>query len=87
MLNLSLLMFLYRTSTPHIAKVGQVPGTEHYRNVNRHMVVSSKKAICLRIDESLYFPNARFLEDSIYKSVINNKKIKTNYKKKASTIA
>ena len=73
---LSILMFLYRTSTPHIAKVGQVPGTEHYRNVNRHMVVSSKKAICLRIDESLYFPNARFLEDSIYKSVINNKKIK-----------
>ena len=72
---LSLMMFLYRTSKPHIAKVGQVPGTEHYRNEDRHIVISSNKVICLRIDESLYFPNARFLEDSIYKSVINNKKI------------
>ena len=73
---LSLLMFLYRTSKPHIAKVGQVPGTEHYRNEDRHIVISSNKVICLRIDESLYFPNARFLEDSIYKSVINNKNAK-----------
>ena len=73
---LSLLMFLYRTSRPHIAKVGQVPGTEHYRNEDRHIVISSNKVICLRIDESLYFPNARFLEDSIYKFVINNKNVK-----------
>ena len=73
---LSLLMFLYRTSKPHIAKVGQVPGTEHYRNEDRHIVISSNKVICLRIDESLYFPNARFLEDSIYKFVINNKNAK-----------
>ena len=73
---LSLIMFLYRTSRPHIAKVGQVPGTEHYRNEDRHIVISSNKVICLRIDESLYFPNARFLEDTIYKFIINNKKAK-----------
>ena len=73
---LSLLMFLYRTSKPHIAKVGQVPGTEHYRNEDRHIVISSNKVICLRIDESLYFPNARFLEDTIYKFIINNKNAK-----------
>lgn len=73
---LSLMMFLYRTSRPHIAKVGQVPGTEHYRNEDRHIVISSNKVICLRIDESLYFPNARFLEDTIYRFVINNKNAK-----------
>ena len=73
---LSLIMFLYRTSRPHIAKVGQVPGTEHYRNEDRHIVISSNKVICLRIDESLYFPNARFLEDTIYKFIINNKNAK-----------
>ena len=72
---LSLSMFLYRTSRPHIARVGQVPGTEHYRNVNRHIVISSKKVICFRIDESLYFPNAKFLEDTIYNFIINNKEI------------
>src|SRR5690606_41841347 len=32
----SLLVFLYRSSNPHAAIVGRVPGTEHYRNVNRH---------------------------------------------------
>ena len=72
---LSLSMFLYRTSRPHIARVGQVPGTEHYRNINRHIVISSEKVICLRIDESLYFPNARYLEDTIYEFVISNKNI------------
>ena len=63
---ISLLMYLYRTSRPHIARVGQVPGTQHFRNINRHLVVTSEKVISLRIDESLYFPNARFLEYSIY---------------------
>ena len=62
---ISLLMYLYRTSRPHIARIGQVPGTQHFRNVNRHLVITSEKVISLRIDESLYFPNARFLEDSV----------------------
>jgi SulP family sulfate permease len=62
---ISLLMYLYRTSRPHIARIGQVPGTQHFRNVNRHLVITSKKIISLRIDESLYFPNARYLEDSV----------------------
>ena len=30
---LSLALYLYRTSRPHMAIVGQVPGTEHFRNV------------------------------------------------------
>ena len=63
---ISLLMYLYRTSRPHIARVGQVPGTQHFRNVKRHLVITSEKVISLRIDESLYFPNARFLDATIY---------------------
>ena len=50
---------------PHIAVVGQVPGTEHYRNVQRHEVLQQPAILGLRIDESLYFANARFLEDAI----------------------
>jgi SulP family sulfate permease len=56
---------LYRTSRPHWAIVGQVPGTEHFRNIKRHAVIISPKVLSVRIDESLYFPNARFLEDLI----------------------
>ncbi len=69
---LSLLLHLYNTSRPHFAIVGQVPGTEHYRNVNRHKVVTSDCVLTIRIDESLYFANARFLEETVY-SVISNR--------------
>jgi len=63
---LSLLLHLYNTSRPHFAVVGQVPGTQHYRNVERHAVVTSERVMTIRIDESLYFANARFLEDVVY---------------------
>ncbi len=63
---LSLFLHLYNTSRPHFAVVGQVPGTEHFRNVDRHQVVTSTRVLTLRIDESLYFANARFLEDLVY---------------------
>lgn len=61
----SLALFLYRTSRPHIAEVGLVPGTEHFRNVLRHEVATSPQLVSLRMDESLYFANARALEDRI----------------------
>lgn len=62
---LSLGLHLWRTSRPHSAIVGQVPGTEHYRNIDRHQVVIHPDILSLRVDESLYFANARFLEDRI----------------------
>lgn len=62
---LSLLLFLARTSRPHMAVVGQMPGCEHFRNVERHAVLTSPTVLTLRIDESLYFANARQLEDRI----------------------
>jgi SulP family sulfate permease len=62
---LSLLLFLWRTSRPHMAVVGQVPGSEHFRNVERYQVVESVSVLSLRVDESLYFPNARYLEERI----------------------
>jgi sulfate permease, SulP family len=66
---LSLLLFLWRTSTPHIAIVGRVPGTEHFRNIERHQVLTSPALLSIRVDESLYFANARFLEDRILAEV------------------
>lgn len=66
----SIALFLWRTSSPHVAVVGQVPGTEHFRNVLRHEVACSKKVLSVRVDESLYFANARNLEDRIYDAVL-----------------
>lgn len=69
---LSLALFLYRTSRPHAAVVGQVAGTEHFRNVKRHSVQTSSKILTLRVDEGLYFANARYLEDQVYALVAEN---------------
>lgn len=66
---LSLALFLFRTSRPHIAEVGLVPGTEHFRNVLRHEVQTQRGILGLRVDESLYFANARALEDRINEEV------------------
>lgn len=62
----SLALHLFKTSKPHMAVVGEVPGTEHYRNINRHQVTTHDAILSLRIDESLYFANASFIEDRIY---------------------
>ena len=61
----SLALYLYRTSRPHIAEVGLVPGTEHFRNIMRHEVGTQPTVLGLRIDESLYFANSRVLEDHV----------------------
>ena len=66
---LSVLIHLYKTSKPHMAVVGKVKGTEHFRNVIRHDVETHPEILTLRVDESLYFANARYLEDSVYDMV------------------
>jgi SulP family sulfate permease len=55
-----------------VAVVGQIPGTEHFRNVTRHAVVTDPEIVSLRVDASLYFPNARFLEDRVNQAVAAN---------------
>ncbi|TVU69570.1 SulP family inorganic anion transporter [Cobetia crustatorum] len=62
---ISLGLYLKRTSQPHSALVGRVSGTEHFRNVERHAVETDPELAILRIDESLYFANARYLEDTV----------------------
>lgn len=69
---LSLALHLYRSSRPHVAEVGQVPGTTHFRNINRYEVVTAPEVLTLRVDESLYFPNARWLEDMVQARVAGN---------------
>lgn len=65
----SLLLHLWHSSRPHIATVGHVPGTEHYRNVLRHAVTTHPHVLGLRPDESLFFANARYLEDHVAAAV------------------
>ena len=73
---LSVLIHLYKTSRPHMAVIGRVPGTEHYRNVLRHEVITDPHVLQLRVDESLYFANARYLEDRVYAMVADRPELR-----------
>jgi SulP family sulfate permease len=73
---LSIFLHLYKTTKPHIAEVGLVPNTQHFRNILRHDVQTVPSVLSLRIDESLYFANAKFLEDYLYDRVAGDTPIK-----------
>lgn len=73
---ISVLLHLNKTSRPHVAEVGRVPNTQHFRNIHRHSVETDPSVLSLRIDESLYFVNARFLEDLIQTRVTEGCAIK-----------
>ena len=48
---------LWRMSRPHIAVLGRIPCSEHFRNVQRHHVETLPHTIFLRIDGNLFFGN------------------------------
>ena len=72
----SVLIHLYKTSQPHVAVVGRVTGTEHFRNVDRHKVEVFDNLLSIRIDESLYFANTRYLEELVFKLVAEKPRLK-----------
>lgn len=73
---LSLALLLWRSSRPHAAIVGRVPGTQHFRNVKRHEVITMPHLLTIRIDESLTYLNARWLEEFILEEVSTRPEIR-----------
>ena len=73
---LSLALFLWRASRPHAAIVGRVPETEHFRNVKRHKVFTDPRILTIRIDESLTYLNARWLEEFVLEEIAAHAKLK-----------
>jgi SulP family sulfate permease len=63
------LLFIWRAGHPHIARVGKVPGTEHFRNIQRHAVETWPEILLVRVDESLCFANAGPVEDFILQAI------------------
>lgn len=61
-ISFSLGTLLYRASTPHIAVIGRIAGTEHFRNIERHGVETIPGVLFLRIDENLFFGNLSAVE-------------------------
>lgn len=72
---LAMSLHIWSTLRPNMALVGRLPGTDHYRNANRFNVETYDEVKTLRIDESLYYANARYLEDKIARVVQENPKM------------
>jgi sulfate permease, SulP family len=55
-----------KSSRPHIAIVGRVPNTEHYRNIKRHSVETWQNLLLLRVDGDISFTNINYIEDYFF---------------------
>lgn len=72
----SMCLYLLRTSMPHIAIVGRVGKSEHFHNVKHYDVEVYSDTLIIRVDESLYFANSRYLEDQLLAAASEHKKLK-----------
>jgi sulfate permease, SulP family len=72
----ALWLFIFRASRPHVAVLGRVGNTEHFRNVLRHTVQTRPDALVIRIDASLYFGNARFVEDYVLGAIADQPEVR-----------
>ena len=62
---LAMVLHIKLSLTPHMPLVGRFKGTEDYRDADRFIVETHETVKTLRIDDSLYYANARFLEDRV----------------------
>jgi len=72
---LAMTLHIRTTLRPNMALVGRFPGTDHYRDSKRFNVETYEEIKTLRIDESLYYANARYLEDKIARVAQENPKM------------
>jgi sulfate permease, SulP family len=73
----ALALHLWRTSHPHIAIVGRLGDSEHFRNVLRYDVKTSPEVLAVRVDASLYFANAKYLENFLTQAIADRSEIKS----------
>lgn len=71
----SLAALISRSHQPHLAVVGQVGTTEHFRNVQRHQVTTWPNLLLIRIDENLFFGNSESIANRIWLEINQQPKL------------
>lgn len=68
---LSLLVMVYRTSKPHFAVLGNIEGSDYYKNVNRfgNELKLREDLLIVRFDAQLYFGNSSFFKNQLFKNI------------------
>ncbi len=72
---ISVLAMLWQASRPHIAEIGRVPGTVHYRNVKRAEVETVPEILAMRIDGDIFFANIRPITDEVLRLANGREKL------------
>ncbi|HEY0587989.1 MAG TPA: sulfate permease [Pseudoduganella sp.] len=62
---LSMGTLIWRASRPHIAVLGRIVGTEHFRNIERYPAETRPELLALRIDANLFFGNVEAVQERI----------------------
>ena len=72
---LTFVLLLWRISRPHIAVIGLIQGTQHFRNISRYDVITSPTIVAFRVDENLSFLNAHILKGKIITEISHNSQL------------
>lgn len=75
---LSLILMIYRTSKPHIAILGNVKGSDYYKNISRFEadVTEREDLLIIRFDAQLYFGNKDYFYKNMMQLVHKKKNLK-----------
>ena len=75
---LSIIMILHKTSKPHHAILGQLPGTHSFRNINRYPeAITNEDTLIIRYDQDIYFGNAQHFQSKIIELLDRHGKAKS----------
>lgn len=74
-IGVSLASLVWRSSNPHIAVLGRVPFTEHFRNIKRYQTETLAHVLALRIDENLLFANAQAVEERVCSELVDSDQV------------
>ncbi len=72
----SLLWFLVRTTRPHTAVLGRLPGSEIYRNLKRFADAQAVPGVVIvRMDAQFYFGNVSFFQSWVERTLANERSV------------
>lgn len=71
----SIAALIWRSHQPHLAVVGQVKDSEHFRNIQRHQVTTWPNLLLIRIDENLFFGNSDSIANRVWDEVNQQKTV------------
>lgn len=62
----SILWFVFQTTRPHLAVLGRLPGTHHWRNILRHPTAEQAPGVlAVRMDAPFFYGNTRYLKEAL----------------------